>query len=154
LYILPNASTHGTDGYVHVSYPRYFYNQYRGLFLHPYIRIFNTGAHVELFLDGLQELGIPILFDPNNGIAAGGMLIPNSINPDNQTRSDARTAYYDGFINTRPNFHVATGQHATRVLINTPLNVWQRGYPAGFWISGVEVCKSFMSRNVANIDSS
>jgi choline dehydrogenase len=102
----------------------------------------------------LQELGIPILPDPNNGTSAGGMLIPNSINPENQTRSDARTAYYDGFINTRPNFHVATGQHVTRVLINTPLNVRQRDYPVGFWISGVEVCKSFMSGNITNIDSS
>jgi choline dehydrogenase len=154
LYILPNASTHGTDGYVHVSYPRYFYNQSRGLFLHPYIRTFNADAHVELFLDGLQELGIPILPDPNNGTAAGAMLIPNSINPDNQTRSDARTAYYDGFISTRPNFHVATGQHVTRVVIDTPLNVRQRDYPAGFWISRAEVCKSFMSRNITNIDSS
>jgi hypothetical protein len=31
LYIHPNASTHGADGYVHVSYPRYFYNQSRML---------------------------------------------------------------------------------------------------------------------------
>lgn len=37
----------------------------------------------ELFLDGLQELGIPILTDPNNGTAAGAMLIPDSINPEN-----------------------------------------------------------------------
>lgn len=29
LYIQPNASTYGIDGYVHVSYPRYFYNQSR-----------------------------------------------------------------------------------------------------------------------------
>jgi len=29
LYIQPDASTHGTDGYVHVAYPRYFYNQSR-----------------------------------------------------------------------------------------------------------------------------
>ena len=29
LYIQPNASIHGTDGYVHVSYPKYFYNQSR-----------------------------------------------------------------------------------------------------------------------------
>jgi hypothetical protein len=65
---------------------------------------------LELFLDGLQELGIQILTDPNNGTTAGGMLIPTSLNPDSQTRSDARTAYLDGFIDDRPNFHVATGQ--------------------------------------------
>lgn len=27
LYINPDPDTHGTDGYIHVSYPRYFYNQ-------------------------------------------------------------------------------------------------------------------------------
>ncbi|CZR63230.1 related to alcohol oxidase [Phialocephala subalpina] len=91
-----------------------------------------------LFLDGLQELGIPTLTDPNNGTAAGGMLIPNSINPDNQTRSYARLDYFDGFIN-RPNLHVTTHQHVTRVLINAPHNLKSRDYPAGFWISGVEV---------------
>jgi choline dehydrogenase len=102
----------------------------------------------------LQELGIPILPDPNNGTAAGGMLIPNSMNPENQTRSDARTAYYDDFINTRPNFHVTARQHVTRVLINKPPNVRKRDYPSGFWISGVEVCKPFLSMHITNIYSS
>ncbi|KUJ06959.1 uncharacterized protein LY89DRAFT_790056 [Mollisia scopiformis] len=119
LYIQPNISTHGTSGYVHVAYPRYFYNQ------------------SQLFLDGLQELGIPILTDPNNGTAAGGMLIPDSIHPDNQTRSYARLDYFDGFIN-RPNLHVTTHQHVTRVLVSVPHNLKGRDYPAGFWISGVE----------------
>lgn len=31
LYIHPSPFTHGTNGYVHVSYPRYFYNQSRML---------------------------------------------------------------------------------------------------------------------------
>ncbi|KAF8861777.1 hypothetical protein BDZ45DRAFT_647068 [Acephala macrosclerotiorum] len=119
LYIQPNASTHGSNGYVHVSYPRYFYSQ------------------SQLFLDGLQELGIPTLTDPNNGTAAGGMLIPDSINPDNQTRSYARLDYFDGFIN-RPNLHVTTHQHVTRVLLNAPHNLKTRDYPAGLWVSGVE----------------
>lgn len=120
LYIKPSPSTHGSDGYVHVSYPRYFYNQ------------------SQLFLDGLRELGIPILTDPNNGTAAGGMLIPDSINPDNQTRSYARLDYFDTVINTRQNLHVATHQHVTRVLIDGPHNVRSRNYPAGLWVSGVE----------------
>ncbi|KAK0119720.1 hypothetical protein ONS95_011156 [Cadophora gregata] len=122
LYIQPDAATHGTDGYVHVSYPRYFYNQ----------------SH--LFLDGLRELGIPVLTDPNNGTAAGGMLIPDSISPDNQTRSSARLGYYDGFIDSRPNFHIASQQHVTRVLLDqdAPANVTSRDYPPGQWIGGVE----------------
>ncbi|PVH82137.1 GMC oxidoreductase [Cadophora sp. DSE1049] len=122
LYIQPDVSTHGTDGYVHVSYPRYFYNQ----------------SH--LFLDALRELGIPILTDPNNGTAAGGMLIPDSISPDNQTRSTARLGYYDGFTDSRLNFHIASQQHVTRVLLSqdSPANVKSRDYPPGQWISGVE----------------
>lgn len=40
LYIYPNASTHGTDGYVRVSYPRYFYNQSRKL-IHEFLGVLN-----------------------------------------------------------------------------------------------------------------
>lgn len=65
------------------------------------------------------------------------MLIPDSINPDNQTRSYARLDYFDGFIN-RPNLHVTTHQHVTRVLVNAPHNLKTSDYPAGLWISGVE----------------
>lgn len=67
------------------------------------------------------------------------MLIPDSINPDNQTRSYARLDYFDTVINTRQNLHVATHQHVTRVLVDVPHNVRLRDDPAGLWISGVEV---------------
>jgi hypothetical protein len=67
------------------------------------------------------------------------MLIPDSINPDNQTRSYARIDYFDTVINTRQNLHVATHQHVTRVLVDAPHSVRSRHYPAGLWISGVEV---------------
>ncbi|KAL2070787.1 hypothetical protein VTL71DRAFT_13813 [Oculimacula yallundae] len=134
LYVQPDVSTHGTDGYVHVSYPRYFYNQ------------------SQLFLDGLRELGIPILTDPNNGTAAGGMLIPDSISPDNQTRSSARLGYYDGFSDTRPNLHIASQQHVTRVLFDqqNSRNTKSRDYPLGQWISGVEFVSNggLIPRNV------
>jgi hypothetical protein len=100
-----------------------------------------TNKRPELFLEGLQELGIPVLTDPNNGTAAGAMLIPDSINPDNQTRSYARIDYFDTIINTRQNLHVATHQHVTRVLVEASHNIRSRDYPAGLWISGVEVQK-------------
>ena len=79
------------------------------------------------------------MIDPNNGTAAGGMLIPDSLNPDNQTRSYARLDYFDTIINTRRNLHVATHQHVTRVLVDAPHNASSRDYPPGLWISGVEV---------------
>lgn len=31
LYVYPDASTHGTSGYIDVSYPKYFYPQSRKL---------------------------------------------------------------------------------------------------------------------------
>lgn len=67
------------------------------------------------------------------------MLIPSSVSPGNQTRSYARIDYFDGFIHSRPNFHVATGQFVTRVLIDSATNSHPRDYAAGHWISGVEV---------------
>ncbi|TGO50535.1 hypothetical protein BCON_0181g00020 [Botryotinia convoluta] len=124
LYVYPDASTHGTTGYIDVSYPKYFYPQSK------------------LFLDGLRELGIPTLLDPNNGTTAGGMLIPNNLSPDNQTRSDARRGYYDGFIN-RPNLHLATGLVVIRVLMDSALSeVLARDLPAGQWITGIQIAPS------------
>ncbi|KAJ4318593.1 hypothetical protein N0V84_006758 [Fusarium piperis] len=98
LRIHPDLSTHGSNGSVHVSYPRYFYNQ-------------STNV-----LDGFSELGIPIIDDPNNGTAAGAMLLPSSMHPTNQTRSDAREAHFNPADN-RSNLHVATGQTATRLIL-------------------------------------
>lgn len=76
------------------------------------------------------------------------MLIPDSISPENQTRSSARLGYYDGFTDSRPNFHIASQQHVTRVLLNqdTPAGIEPRDYPSGRWISGVEV-RSFFDRS-------
>ena len=42
--------------------------------------------------------------------------MPTDLDPNNQTRSDARRTYFDPYV-TRSNFHVITGQHVTRVLI-------------------------------------
>lgn len=42
--------------------------------------------------------------------------MPTDLDPNNQTRSDARRTYFDLYAN-RANFHVITGQHITRVLI-------------------------------------
>lgn len=67
---------------------------------------------------------MPTAFDPNDGITAGASFVPTDLNPDSQTRADARVSYYDPYA-TRGNFHVITGQHVTQVLIegNTPNEV-------------------------------
>lgn len=66
---------------------------------------------------GLNYLGVPTEFDPNNGRSAGAAFVPTDLDPNNQTRSDARRVYFDPFVN-RKNFHVITGHHVTRVLID------------------------------------
>ncbi|KAL9013867.1 MAG: hypothetical protein Q9173_001465 [Seirophora scorigena] len=57
-----------------------------------------------------------IKFDPNDGSSAGAAFVPTDLDPINQTRSDARRTYFDPYV-SRPNFHVITGQHVTRLLI-------------------------------------
>lgn len=74
------------------------------------------GSQVNLFA-GLNYLGVPTEFDPNDGTSAGAAFVPTDLDPRNQTRSDARRAYFDPF-KSRQNFHVITGQHVTRVLID------------------------------------
>ena len=69
----------------------------------------------------MNDLGIPTQFDPNDGTSAGPALTPTDIDPDNQTRSDARRTYFDPYV-SRSNFHVITGQHVTRVLIEGVAN--------------------------------
>lgn len=47
------------------------------------------------------------------------MIVASSMSPTNQTRSDARTGYFDT-ANARSNFHVVTGHMATRLIVGLP----------------------------------
>ncbi|KAI9858036.1 MAG: hypothetical protein M1824_004502 [Vezdaea acicularis] len=97
--IFGDPSVHGYDGPIHVSYPKYFYSQSIN------------------FFSALNRLGVPTAYDPNDGTTAGASFVPTDLDPNNQTRSDARRGYYDPYIG-RPNFHVMTGQQCTRILID------------------------------------
>jgi choline dehydrogenase-like flavoprotein len=79
----------------------------------------------------LNILGVPTAFDPAEDITPGGSFLPSTIHPTNQSRSDARRAYYDPYI-YRTNFHVATSQQATRI-------VTEVGADGNVTITGVEV---------------
>ena len=68
------------------------------------------------FFDALNYLGVPTEFDQAEGSTAGAAFVPTDLDPNNQTRSDARVAYYDPY-STRENFHVITGQHVTQLII-------------------------------------
>ena len=71
---------------------------------------------VNLFA-AMNLLGLPTQFDPNDGTSAGPAFVPTDLDPNNQTRSDARRTYYDPYVG-RSNLHVITGQHVTRVLVD------------------------------------
>jgi choline dehydrogenase-like flavoprotein len=63
----------------------------------------------------LNELGTPTIYDPDEGIAAGGYFLASDIHPVNQTRSDARRTYYDPFF-ARKNYNILPNATATRIL--------------------------------------
>ena len=70
---------------------------------------------VNLFA-ALNLLGIPTEFDQAEGTTAGAAFVPTDLDPNNQTRADARRSYFDPY-QTRSNFHVITGQQVTRIII-------------------------------------
>ncbi|RMY73775.1 hypothetical protein D0863_03642 [Hortaea werneckii] len=94
-----DLDVHGFDGPVQVSFPHYMWNSSAVLF------------------DALNELGVPTAYDPNTGQVAGASFLPLNLQPDMQTRSTARTAYYDP-ITARPNLWVSTGQYVTQVIFD------------------------------------
>lgn len=65
----------------------------------------------------MQEIGIPTSAEPNEGLSAGGYFLPLDIDPDNQTRTDARRAYYDPNIQ-RSNFNVQPNSQVTRIIFD------------------------------------
>ncbi|KAI1209556.1 GMC oxidoreductase [Annulohypoxylon truncatum] len=127
----PVIRKHGEKGPIEVGYPNYYYNQSHN------------------FLDGIQELGIPVNEDPNGGSATGASIIASSMVAGNQSRSDARIAYLDPVLD-RPNLHLVTGHTVTRVLHDnggaTFLNSTYIPGATGLNIIGVE----FAANSIAN----
>lgn len=78
--------------------------------------------------DGMNYLGLSTQFDPNDGTSAGPAFVPTDLDPNNQTRSDARRTYFDPYAH-RQNLHVITGQHVTRILIEGIANNSQVSNP-------------------------
>jgi len=126
-----DPSVHGDSGYIQSSYPHYIYPQNSES--HPVVR---SSAHsltdgAENFQDAMRSLGIAQSRD-QAGSAIGTFWSPNSIDPHNQTRSSARSGYFDGFAG-RANLHALTSRHVTR-LLTAPA----AGKGKGVRITGVE----------------
>ena len=95
----------------------------RSTFIHNLVSpLYNTDcSHPDVnatvnFFDALNYLGVPTEFDQAEGSTAGAAFVPTDLDPNNQTRSDARVTYYDPY-STRENLHIITGQHVTQLII-------------------------------------
>ncbi|RKK79028.1 hypothetical protein BFJ69_g5251 [Fusarium oxysporum] len=69
-------------------------------------------------LEGFAQLGLPVIGDVNNGTAAGAMILPSSMQPDNQTRFDAREAHFNS-ASRRYNLHIAANQTVTQLVLDS-----------------------------------
>ncbi|CUS12576.1 unnamed protein product [Tuber aestivum] len=94
-----DPAVHGFDGYVQSGYPNFIYPQTTG---------------VENFQEAMKSLGVAQSLD-QAGEALGAFWSPNSIDPKNMTRSYARSAYFDNFVD-RQNLHVYTSRHVTKLI--------------------------------------
>lgn len=138
---------HGDDGPVSVGYPHFIYDQsgkssLDSLLQASHLLLLNEAddSYSANFLDGMAEMGLPLVSEPNDGTCVGAMINPSSMNAQNQSRCDSRTAYLDPVID-RPNLHVATEQMVTQVLleeVDSPGSAFGRLQRA----VGVEVCPS------------
>ncbi|KAK1999083.1 GMC oxidoreductase [Colletotrichum falcatum] len=125
LNIHPNMSVHGTEGLIDVAYPQYFYSASDNV------------------LKGLSELNLTLTGDLNTGDATGASIVPSSMSPTNQTRSDARVGYFDTAV-SRSNLHVLTGHTVTRLVMGLPNSEVSGG---GRRIVGVDFASDSMGIN-------
>ncbi|KAJ5301571.1 hypothetical protein N7508_006434 [Penicillium antarcticum] len=94
-----NASTHGADGPIHMSYPGY------------------TFPEVGYWSTSLDNLGIAISENMYGGDVFGAEVSTSCINPSNWTRSYSRTGYLDP-LPDRGNYDVLANAHVTRLVFD------------------------------------
>ncbi|KAA8573539.1 hypothetical protein EYC84_005123 [Monilinia fructicola] len=113
--IQTDPTAHGYQGYVHSSYPTFYWpsNKY--------------------FFAAMNFLGIRKVFDSLNGDANGALWNPQSLDPDTKTRSNSRTGYWNSASN-RTNLHLLTGHQVTRLIT--------KSNGGGVSVTGVEYARS------------
>ena len=97
--IARDASAHGTNGPLQASFPNYDFP--------------DTKVVWEVF----RCEGYPTPEEHAAGNAVSAFWIPYALNPDSQTRSDARRTYYDS-AKSRSNLQLVTNLSATEVLFD------------------------------------
>ncbi|KAI5816228.1 hypothetical protein BZA77DRAFT_313938 [Pyronema omphalodes] len=94
-----DPTAHGHDGPVQVKFASFIYPQYKTI------------------ADAYRRIGVPIPRDALNGNSIGSLWIPNPIDPKDETRSYARTAYHDASVQ-RSNYHLIIEQQVTKILFD------------------------------------
>jgi choline dehydrogenase-like flavoprotein len=97
-YTWDESAAYGGKGEVQVSFPPY---QFPGQ---------------EYVWNGWRELGIPTPKEAGAGEAIGAIRAPSALDPVKRTRSYARTAHYEPFVN-RSNYKLVTGYRVTEVVL-------------------------------------
>jgi len=67
--------------------------------------------------DAWKKFGVPVPFDATNGNGIGSLWIQNPIDPKDETRSYARTAYHDKAAQ-RKNYHLVVEHQVTKILFD------------------------------------
>ncbi|KAL5119107.1 hypothetical protein ACEQ8H_003031 [Pleosporales sp. CAS-2024a] len=115
-YTYDVQEAYGGHGQVHVSFPPY---QFPGM---------------DYVWNAWNELGVKKPKEAAAGDAIGPLQAPSALDPVTRTRSYARTAHYDPFVN-RSNYLLETGYRVTEVILDNGtaglgavgVNVMQRG---------------------------
>jgi choline dehydrogenase-like flavoprotein len=97
-YTWDESAAYGGKGEVQVSFPPY---QFPGQ---------------EYVWNGWRELGIQTPKEAGAGEAIGAIRAPSALDPVKRTRSYARTAHYEPFVN-RTNYRLVTGYRVTEVVL-------------------------------------
>lgn len=76
-----------------------------------------TGGWPKVWADTIESLGFPGAQDTLTGQAAGGLAIPDTVDPATGMRSYAANAYLPPDVRGRANLTVLTGVEVTRILL-------------------------------------
>ncbi|KAK7903764.1 hypothetical protein LTR67_001784 [Exophiala xenobiotica] len=95
-----DASSHGSNGPIHMSYPGY------------------TFPLIGEWSQAMENVGIPVSHDTYGGHNWGAYVSTSAINPTNWTRSYSRSGYLDP-LPPRSNYDVLADAHVTRILFNS-----------------------------------
>ena len=82
--------------------------------VHGKVPIGYSDTCAENFIRAWHSLGIESAEDSSGGMATGVYFGSSSLDPRNESRSDAQTAHYNS-VSSRPNYHLLTGSAVSRI---------------------------------------